>query len=84
MQRKEMATAEATQEPVRWRNEDKVAAQPDENKMTAAELEEYVKKQIFSKADLTEEEKQEQAAKKLKAIVDKQLKEKGEKQVEAY
>jgi len=33
---------------------------------------------------LTEAEKQELAAKKLKAIVDKQLREKGEKLVEAY
>jgi 5'-3' exonuclease len=56
----------------------------DEKKMTSLELEQMVKDQIFKRTDLTEPEKQELAAKKLKAIVDKQLREKGEKLVEAY
>jgi len=52
--------------------------------MTSAELEQTIKDKVFKRTDLSEEEKQELAAKKLKAVVDKQLREKGEKLVEAY
>lgn len=53
-------TADATQEPVKWRNEDKREIAPlDEKKMTAAELEKFVKEQILAKEDINEDEKQE-------------------------
>jgi 5'-3' exoribonuclease 2 len=63
MQAKGQHTADATQEPVKWRNKDKLQPVPtDEKKMTAAELEAHVKEQI-AKSGLSEAKQQEQVEK---------------------